>query len=121
MALGGAAGARLAGQLGMPTSADTLLRLVRAAVVPTNAPVQALGVDDWAWKRGTRYGTLLCDLERHRVVDLLPDRSADTVADWLVAHPEVTVISHDRSDLYADGAARGAPQALCRSPTASTS
>jgi transposase len=111
MALGGAAGARLARHLGMPTSADTLLRLVRAAVVPTHAPVQPLGVDDWAWKRGTRYGTLLCDLERHRVVDVLPDRSADTVAEWLSAQPTVTVISRDRSDLYADGATRGAPQA----------
>jgi transposase len=114
MALGGEAGARLAGHLGMPTSADTLLRLVRAAAVPTHAPVQALGVDDWAWKRGTRYGTLLCDLERQRVVNLLPDRSADAVADWLVAHPEVTVSSRDRSDLDADGAARGAPQAQQR-------
>lgn len=111
IALGGAAGARLAGHLGMPTSADTLLRLVRAAAVPACAPVQALGVDDWAWKRWTRDGTLLGDLERHRVVDLLPDRSADAVADWLVAHPGVTVISRDRSDLYADGAARGAPLA----------
>ena len=111
MALGGAPGARLARHLGMPISADTLLRLVRAAVVPSRAPVQALGIDDWAWKRGTRYGTMLCDLERHRVVDLLPDRSSESVANWLVAHPEVTVISRDRSDLYADGAARGAPQA----------
>ena len=111
MALGGEPGARLARRLGMPTSGDTLLRLVRATPVPPAAPVHALGVDDWAWKRGTRYGTLLCDLERHRVVDLLPDRSADTVVNWLAAHPEVTVISRDRSDLYADGAARGAPQA----------
>lgn len=54
---------------------------------------------------------MLCDLERHRVVDLLPDRSADAVAIWLGAHPEVAVISRDRSDLYADGAVRGAPQA----------
>ncbi len=111
-ALGGEAGRRLAMLLGMPTSADTLLRLIcTAPPVAAEAPC-VLGIDDWAWRKATRYGTILCDLERHRAVDLLPDRSADTVAAWLKAHPSVTVIARDRSDLYADGATRGAPDAL---------
>jgi len=111
MALGGKPGARLARQLGMPASNHTLLRLVRAAPLPVAAAPQVVGVDDWAWKKGRRYGTILCDLERHRAVDLLPERSADSVATWLSAFPGVTVIARDRSDLYADGASRGAPQA----------
>lgn len=96
----------------MPTSADTLLRLVCAAPPPAIEPPQVLGIDDWAWKKATRYGTILCDLERHRVVDLLPDRSADTVATWLRSHPSVALIARDRSDLYADGATRGVPDAV---------
>lgn len=111
MALGGKAGARLAGHLGMQTSDDALLRLVHAAPLPMAAPPAILGVDDWAWKRGRRYGTILCDLEQHRAVDLLPERSADSVAAWLSAFPGVTAIARDRSDLYADGASRGAPRA----------
>ncbi len=111
MALGGKPGARLARQLGMPTSNRTLLRLVRAAPLPPAVAPQIIGMDDWAWKKGRRYGTILCDLERHRAVDLLPERSADSVAAWLSASPGVTVIARDRSDLYADGANRGAPQA----------
>ncbi|MHB8644351.1 MAG: ISL3 family transposase [Thermomicrobiales bacterium] len=111
-ALGGEAGRRLAAVLGMPTSADTLLRLVCAAPAMQVESPRVLGVDDWAWRKATRYGTILCDLERHRVVDLLPDRSADTVATWLGAHPSVAIIARDRSDLYADGATRGAPDAV---------
>ena len=111
-ALGGEAGRRLAAILGMPTSADTLLRLVCAAPFVTFEPPRVLGIDDWAWRKATRYGTILCDLERHRVVDLLPDRSADTVAAWLQSHPSIGFIARDRSDLYADGARRGAPDAI---------
>jgi transposase len=111
-ATGGEAGARLAGQLGMRTSAATLLRLVRAAPTPDAGHPRIVGIDDWAYKRGLRYGTIICDLERHRPADLLPDRSADSVAAWLQAHPSVEVAARDRGGLYADGIARGAPQAV---------
>ena len=111
MALGGNPGARLARQIGMSTSNHTLLWLVRAAPLPVAVAPRVVGVDDWAWKKGRRYGTILCDLERRRVVDLLPERSADSVAAWLGAFPDVGVIARDRSALYADGARRGAPDA----------
>ncbi|MGH8070857.1 MAG: ISL3 family transposase [Candidatus Entotheonellia bacterium] len=74
--------------------------------------LQEVGVDEWAWRRGHRYGTILVDLASHRVVDLLPDRSAATLAAWLGQHPTITVVCRDRSDLYADGIRRGAPHAV---------
>jgi transposase len=74
--------------------------------------LKAVGVDEWAWRRGHHYGTILVNLETHRVVDLLPDRSADSVAQWLAQHPGITVVSRDRSDLYANGITQGAPRAV---------
>jgi transposase len=112
VALGGNAGARLAARLRLPTSPSTLLRLVRAAPMPQTPALQAVGVDEWAWRRGHRYGTILVDLETHRVVDLLPDRSSASVASWLAQHPTITVVCRERSDLYADGIRRGAPEAV---------
>ena len=101
MALGGEAGARLSRRLAMPVSGDTVLRLVRRRPLPPCPPPRVVGIDDWAWLRGRRYGTVVCDLERRRVVDLLPGRSAAPVRDWLAAHPGIAVVSRDRAGPYA--------------------
>jgi transposase len=75
-------------------------------------PVRALGVDEWAYRKGRNYGTILVGLERSRVVGLLPNRSSDSFAEWLKEHPGVEIITRDRSNLYADGASRSAPKAV---------
>jgi transposase len=110
-ALGGEAGARLLRTLGLASSADTLLRRVRSTPDPERALPRIVGVDDWCFLRGRRYGAILVDLERHCALDLLPDREADTLANWLKAHPGIDVISRDRGGSFAEGATRGAPHA----------
>lgn len=112
IAVGGEAGARLLTQLSMPVSADTILRLVRRIPLHHEVTPSALGVDDWALKKGRTYGTILVDLDQHRVVDLLPDRMSATLATWLTRHPGVECIARDRSTEYARGASAGAPGAV---------
>ncbi len=113
LALGGQAGARLARRLGLLASGSTLLRQVRRRPqrTLTSAP-RVLGIDDWAWKKRHRYGTILCDLEAGRVIDLLPDRESETVAAWLREHPGTQIVSRDRASTYAEAARRAAPEAI---------
>lgn len=113
MSLGGRAGARLARKLGLLASGPTLLRVLRKRVRPSAPSLpRIVGIDEWAWKKGHRYGTILCDLEKGRVIDLLPNRKTETVAAWLRRHPTVEVVSRDRASSFADAIARGAPKAV---------
>lgn len=113
LALGGAAGARRAHRLALPVSGATLLRMVRRrSHDEPPPPPRVVGIDDWAWKRGQRYGTVVCDLERRRIIDLLPDRAASTVETWLVARPGIEIIARDRGGGYGHAASRAAPHAV---------
>ncbi len=105
------AGARLAPQVGMRITPTTLLRQMHALPLPPVEPVTHIGIDDFAWKKGHRYGTIVVNLLTHQVIDLLPDRTAESVNAWLSAHPEIEILSRDRGGTYADGGRLGVPQA----------
>ena len=108
----GEVGARLAGRLAIATSPTTILRRIMDLPLPPVGKVTHLGIDDFALRRGRTYGTVLVDLKRHKVLDLLPDRKAETAQAWIEAHPEIELISRDRGGDYAAAARKGAPQAI---------
>jgi transposase len=112
LALAGRAGVRLAAAIGIAVSRDTLLRLVRALPEPAVGPISVLGVDDFAFRRGRRYGTVLVDMQTRRPVDLFDGRDGEDLAAWLRRHGEVRVVCRDRSGGYGEGARSGAPQAV---------
>jgi transposase len=112
LALGGAAGARLSHQFGALVCGSTILNHLKKLSLPEFEVPRILGVDDFAFRKGHNYGTILVDLERNKPIALLPDRKAETLAEWLIQHPGVEILSRDRSKAYRSGMTQGAPEAL---------
>lgn len=112
LSFGGRPAQALARRLLLPVSKDTFLRSVRAATEETVAQPRVVGIDDWAWRKGQRYGTLICDLERRQVIDLLPDRDPATVEAWLRARPGIEAVARDRNGSYGGAVARALPEAI---------
>ncbi|MBB3648318.1 transposase [Rhizobium sp. BK619] len=112
LALGGRPAARFAQRLMLPVSNDTLLRVIRRQGLPPLTPPSLIGIDDWAWRRNHRYGTIVCDLERRRPLSLLPDREPATAEAWLRQNPQVQIVARDRGGAYGLAAARALPDAV---------
>src|SRR6266404_1515673 len=110
-AMCGKGGEQLSDKLGMGISDASLLWPLFLVPLPEAGKVHVIRVDDWSWRRGKRFGSILVNLETHKIVDLLADREAESVKRWLAAHPEVEIVSRDRGGVYIDGATWGAPQA----------
>jgi transposase len=107
----GADAAQIASSFGITTTAKTIIRHVLQLPLPSEGSVHKVGVDEWAWKKGHRYGAILVDLEKRRVVQLLVERSVETSKAWLRTHPEIDLVSRDRGQIYREAATEGAPQA----------
>src|SRR5579872_1153388 len=110
-AMSGEVAARLTEHLGIRTSPTTILRRMMALPASLPEKISQLGIDDWSFRRGRKFGTILVDLTTHAIIDLLPDRSAETSTAWMRAHPEIEIVSRDRGEDYATAARQGAPQA----------
>lgn len=111
--LGGNKGAGISKFIGVPVSSSTIVRIIKK-LPNTEQTITSgiIGIDDWAFKKGRTYGTIIVELNSNQVVDLLQDREAATVSDWIKKHPEIQVISRDRFRPYAMGASTGAPQGI---------
>lgn len=112
LALGGRPAAGFAKRLMLPVSKDTLLRVVRRRSRPPTDPLRVIGIDDWAWRRNHRYASIICNLERRRIVTLLPDREPATAQAWLAGHPMIAIVARDRGGGYGEAAAKALPHAV---------
>ena len=109
---GGAGGARIATKMGLQTTSRTLLRVLHAQSLSEPEPPRVIGLDDWAWKKRSRYGAIVIDLERRRPIALLEQRSVAVVAAWLRKHPPIEIVARDRSEEFAAAIREALPQAV---------
>lgn len=112
LATGGRLGVRVTKRLSIQTSKTTILRRIMALPTEPVGTATQIGIDDFSFRRGRKFGTIVVDLQTHKVLDVLPDRTADTSAAWMADHPELEVVSRDRGGDYAAAARKAAPQAV---------
>jgi transposase len=112
LALGGRPGQSLARRLLLPVSNDTLIRAIRRCGTPRFVPPTVIGIDDWAWRRNQRYGTIICDLERRKTIALLPDREPATAQAWLADQRQIEIVARDRGGGYGAAVAKALPEAI---------
>src|SRR5688572_2707840 len=112
LALGGQAGTKLADKLGMTASGSTLLRLLHHLQPPVIEPPRVIGIDDWAFRKGRSYGTLIIDHERGKAIDVLPERDSETVRQWLAKHSTIEIVTRDRSGEYREAITQALPNAV---------
>lgn len=112
LATGGRLGVRVTDRLGIQTSRMTILRRIMALPTEPVGQIKEIGIDDFSFRRGRKFGTILVDMSSHKVIDLLPDRTAETSAEWLATHPEIELVSRDRGGDYAAAARKAAPHAI---------
>ncbi len=110
--MGGRPGDKLCRTLNISVSSSSLIRIIQQQSVLTSCFVDAVGLDDWAFRKGVNYSTAIIDLNLHKVADLLPDRETATVENWLKKHPEIKIITRDRFSRYALAASNGSPNAV---------
>ncbi|GCE10106.1 hypothetical protein KDAU_74350 [Dictyobacter aurantiacus] len=111
LATGGRLGVRVTDRLGIQTTRQTILRRIMALPLEPVEKVPQIGIDDFAFRRGRKFGSILVDLQTHKVLEVLPDRAAKTAAAWMAEHPELEIISRDRGGDYAAAVRKAAPQA----------
>lgn len=111
LATSGELGSRFAPRLGIVTSPTTILRRIMSLPAQQSKQVSRLGIDDWSFRRGRQFGTILVNLATHTIIDLLPDRETETAQSWMEMHPEIDIVSRDRGGDYAAAVSKGAPQA----------
>ena len=112
LATGGRLGVRVTDRMGIQTRRHTILRRIMALPTKPVEQVTHIGIDDFSFRRGRKFGTIVVDLQTHHVLDVLADRTADTSAAWMAAHPELEIVSRDRGGDYAAAAYKSAPQAV---------
>lgn len=112
LATGGRLGVRVTDRLGIQTSRQTILRRIMALPTEPVGQVPQIGIDDFSFRRGRTFGTIIVDLQTHKMLDVLPDRTSERAAAWMAVHPEIELVSRDRGGDYASAAATGAPQAV---------
>lgn len=91
---------KLLSAIGVRVSGDTVLRDIHRMSTPAHHEVREVGVDDWAFRKGVTYGSIIVSLDTGDVIDLLGDRDAESFRGWLDSHAVVRVVSRDRSTDY---------------------